>query len=223
MNLASLTRNGIIGTEKQLKDEKELERAYTAILSGSAIRPEQADVLDSYISSYKKLENAKAKNLGLESLMPNKTAEKKLEKKEASFMPFQKKEPVGVYDKMMLASLLKDTPEGEYQNTMARMEAQDNLNSGKYMNAFQSLQERADQNIPIILKDQELGHPDIIKVTEENFGLLKEFAPSLAANPVTAKSFLKKLNAYGGIDEKTVGELIRTNNAYMEHRMNMRR
>lgn len=126
-------------------------------------------------------------------------------------------------EEILLGSLLKDTPTGNYSNTLAKMRAESDLDRQNYTNAFNALQNKGRENFQYLLKsDSELSHPDRINTVNQNFQLLNEFAPALAANPITARSFLRKMDAYGDqIDEKTIGELIKTNSEFMNHRVRM--
>lgn len=153
-------------------------------------------------------------------LHETKTEEDEVEedKKEASGLPALNEEEV------LLGSLLKDTPSGNYTNTLAKMRAESDLDRENYTNAFSALQNKGNENFKYLMQsDSELSHPDVVNSVNQNFQLLNEFAPALASNPITARSFLKKMNTYGDqIDEKTIGELIKTNSEFMNHRVRMR-
>lgn len=137
------------------------------------------------------------------------------------------KEAMGLNDlneeEVLMSSLIKDTPSGNYSNTLAKMRAESDIDKQNYTRAFRNLQNKANQNYQYMLaSDADLSHPDRIGNTNKNFQLLNEFAPALAANPITAKSFIKKMDAYGDqIDEQTIGELIRTNSEFMKHQVRM--
>ena len=124
---------------------------------------------------------------------------------------------------VFLASMLKDTPYGNYANTMAKAHAETENAKKHYTDAFQRLRGSADNGgfERMLQEAPELAEPMHVESAQKYYRTLSNFAPSLALDPVVAASFVKKVNAYGGLDEKMVQGLITANNDHMKHHSSM--
>lgn len=144
-----------------------------------------------------------------------------LESKVASFLPSP-----GQVDmqQAMMGSLMKDTPEGHYQNAIAKARGEGEILRANYTKAFNSLQEEAKNSFGKVLQaNPELEAPETIGEAQKYHDVLTRYAPSLAVDPTVAGSFIKKSINYGGIDEKGVSDLIKTNLDAMKHHSNLER
>ena len=124
---------------------------------------------------------------------------------------------------LFLASLMKDTPQGQYANALAKAHAETEATKKHYTDAFTRLRHSAENGgfERMIEEAPELADPSHIDNAKKYYRTLSSFAPSLALDPVVAASFVKKINAYGGMDEKMVQGLIQSNNEHMKHHSNM--
>ena len=200
--------------------------------SGNPLTPDETAALDEYSKIMKDLSQTKASIKGNEALMQSKQAnvlkDFLKEEKNANFVQVQPIEPVPSFDdkhkfeNAMMASLMKDTPEGVFQNAQARMMAENQTTRDNYIRAFEGLKLESDKTFDQLIKnDPDLSHPDNVEDSKRYFSILRDYSPAMAKNPVVLKSFIMKAKSYGGIDPKELTGLIQTNNEYMRHATNI--
>lgn len=226
-------------TQDELQKEQMLRNIYQKLVNKQAIYPNEAAELNKAIDTANKLNKAKTENevsgdIYSVNAGPGMLGVKSASIKEALFDDEPTVNAVQLHnassshaasmpaqpstEDIFMASLLKDTPHGNYANTIAKTLAETNVTKSHYSKAFKTLQGVASQNFDAVLQDSpELAHPNNVNDAHKYYDLLVHYAPSLAMKPAVASSFIKTTMSYGGIDPKQVGELIKINNDAMKH------
>lgn len=203
----------ITATEIEKEKSRLALSAHQKLMRGMPLKPEESMAMNELIKNYKDIDKANVLSDGFSEFIPNQFSK-------LSFFSPAKTAPGPTLDmeKAMLFSLMKDTPDGNYANAAAKMNAENYINRSNYSAAFNNLQNKAAQSFQNMVEaNPELSNPDMIGAAKNNFDILVQFAPGLALNPHVAGSFVKKTLSYGGIDESQISNLIQTNNEHMKH------
>lgn len=238
MEIQDIRANPMWATKDELGKQKMLEKAYKKMQSGTPMSKEEDEVLSEYtklmsdinktktsVDAHKSLlgdGNKYASVLMGLSMETEKMANDRMNAIYNANAPVQVVENKPNYQSAMMASLMKDTPEGVFQNAQARILAENDAVQRNYRIAYQGLRNESDRTFKELLgKDPELSHPDVVDDAHNYFKILKDYSPAMAKNPTVLKSFIMKARTYGGIDPKELTGLIQTNNEYMRHAANV--
>lgn len=237
MEFSHLRENPIWASKDELNKQKLIETAYKKMHTGIPLTKDEDDAFKEYTKLMKDINQAKGsadankalfeeknKHANLLRSFFEKTDDELKEKAASRFISNVPQAPSKLpsYEDAMMASLMKDTPTGTYQNAQAKMLAESEAVRNNYIRAFTGVQNESANTFHKLLKnDPELSHPDNIEESKKYYSILRDFAPAIANNPVTLKGFIMKAKSYGGIDTKELTNLIQTNNEFMKHRTNI--
>lgn len=227
-------------TSDELAKEQMLKGIYQKLMARQAVYPSESNQLASSVEDANKLTAARTGNGAYEDLynanlgdsgsfgMRTASIKEALFDAEPTVNHVQMSQARGQHaasypsmpsqEDIFMSSMIKDTPHGNYANTIAKTLAESNVAKSNYSQAFKGLQNAASNNFEAVLDDSpELAHPNNIDTAHKYYDLLVTYAPSLAMKPAVASSFIKTTISYGGVDPKQIGDLIKINNDSMKH------
>ena len=241
LDLKDIRENPIWATKDELEKQRMIEKAYKKMNSGAPMTKDEDEALSEYMKIMKDMNKTKTSVDANKSLsapgrkyasaifgMSNSSegsSNRRINSAYTSNMPMVATEPAKEepdFQQAMMASLMKDTPEGVFQNAQARILAENKAVKDNYIRAYSGLRNESNKTFDMLMKsDPEISHPDVAPDAVNYFSILRDYSPAMARNPVVLKSFIMKARTYGGIDPKELTGLIQTNNEYMKHATNL--